>query len=163
MYWQSLLSPLSQRPLLSETASSEFHYLLRPHCPGLDIAKPSDHQTKTVGELAPWVDGFILRQHSLCESLIIKELYQRFLWDYMSTFVESLPEDKKLATQTFQQEDLSVAKQQMLSVRHTVDSTAKSVATSVALRWFSWLKNSQPCWRCVCTHWRPSLWWGSPF
>ena len=48
--------------------------------------------------------------------------YQRFLWDNMSTFIESLPEDKKILAQTFQQEGLSVAKQQMLSTRHTVPS-----------------------------------------
>ena len=63
--------------------------------------------------------------------------FQRFLWDNMSAFVESLPEDKKLLARTFQQEGLSVAKQQMLSARHTVNATAaKFMATSVALRLF---------------------------
>ena len=59
--------------------------------------------------------------------------YRHFLWNNMSTLVESLPEDKKVLAHTFQQEGLSIAKQQMLPARHTVDTTAKSMATSVAL------------------------------
>ena len=108
-------------------------YLLMLHNLDLDITRPS-YQIRTVGESTPWVDGFICRQHSPCKSLIIKEPWvQRFLWDNMTTFVESLPEDKKLLAQTFQQEGLSVAKQQMLSARHIVDVPSKSMATSVAL------------------------------
>ena len=51
----------------------------------------------------------------------------------MSTFINALPEDKRVLAQTFQQEGLSMAKQQMVSARHTVDAAPKSVATSVAL------------------------------
>ena len=68
--------------------------------------------------------------------------YQCFLWDNMPTFIDALPEDKKVLAQTFQQEGLSVATQQMLSARHTVDATAKSMATSVALQHFTCLRTT---------------------
>ena len=49
--------------------------------------------------------------------------YQYFLWDNMSAFIDAFHEDQKVLAQTFQQEDLSVAKQQMLADRHTVNTT----------------------------------------
>ena len=66
--------------------------------------------------------------------------YQHFLWDNMATFLDSLQEDKKVLAQTFQQEGLSFAKQQIFSAKHMVDVTAKSMATSVMFRCFSWLR-----------------------
>ena len=55
-------------------------------------------------------------------------------------YTDALPEDKKVFAQTFQQEGLLVAKQQILSSRHMVDATSKLMATSVALCHFSWLR-----------------------
>ena len=63
--------------------------------------------------------------------------YQRFLWENISTFIESLPEDKKILAQTFQQESLSIAKQELLSTHHTVDAR---MAISIALLRFSCLR-----------------------
>ena len=64
--------------------------------------------------------------------------YQCFLWDTLSPVIETLPEDKRILAQTFQQERLSVVKQQVLAVCHAVNATF--ISSSVSLHCFSWLR-----------------------
>ena len=63
-----------------------------------------------------------------------------FSWGQYVYLYRCTPQRKRVLAQTFQQEGLSVAKQQMISSKHTVDATSKSMASSVAHWHFSWLR-----------------------